>query len=282
MAFSRVLDFLVGRPARGRSRAFLFARDPRSSASACLVREVWRRGGRIDGGELAATWGWALAAAHAARTRAPALVRDVVAAARLGAAPDGADHAARPPACCWRRRSGRPSRCGSPARSRSTPCSGRWVVTPIVLVLLIRSILDLRSRVRIGLPLRRATMRRRRGPGRRAGRRARARTRRRPRGLRRASRRPRARAPTPSRSSASRGREAERGDAERRRGRERAGPSPIDQQRPAGADDLSSSSIRIVPRRRCRPGATAASSLARRRQRPRPGRAWRRPTGPTA
>ena len=29
---------------------------------------------------------------------------------------------------------------------------GRWVVTPIVLVLLVRSILDLRSRVRIGLP----------------------------------------------------------------------------------------------------------------------------------
>ena len=53
MAFSRVLDFVSG-DRLGVIPRFLFA----ATLVACLtvlVREVWRRGGRIDGGEIAAS-----------------------------------------------------------------------------------------------------------------------------------------------------------------------------------------------------------------------------------
>ncbi|HYJ59988.1 MAG TPA: hypothetical protein VE032_00810 [Actinomycetota bacterium] len=149
MAFSRVLDFVSG-DRLGVIPRFLFA----ATLLVCLtvlVREVWRRGGRIDGGELAATWGWALlllmllgpvllpwyvtwslplvwALPRMARTTV--LATSVLLAATL-----------------W---SAEPLRF--PGAFEVDTLIGRWVVTPIVLVLLIRSILDLRSRVRIGLP----------------------------------------------------------------------------------------------------------------------------------
>ena len=149
MAFSRVLDYLTG-DLLGVIPRVLFA----GTLLVCLgvlVREVWRRGGRIDGGELAATWGWALlllmllgpvllpwyvtwslplvwALPRIARTTL--LTTSVLLAATL-----------------W---SAEPLRF--PGAFQVDTLLGRWVVTPIVLVLLVRSILDLRSRVRIGLP----------------------------------------------------------------------------------------------------------------------------------
>ena len=263
MAFSRVLDFVSG-DRLGVIPRFLFA----ATLVVCLtvlVREVWRRGGRIDGGELAATWGWALlllmllgpvllpwyvtwslplvwALPRMARTTV--LATSVLLAATL-----------------W---SAEPLRF--PGAFQVDTFIGRWVVTPIVLVLLIRSI----ARPALTGPDRAAV--RRGDPPRRRRRRARP-------SSQSAYPPPPARAeasvatpsvpsPAPSRSSASAA-SAERRHAERRRGREGAAARPrsTSSAHPAPTTVSSSSTRTAAPA--MSPGPDAASSLARRRQRAR-------------
>jgi len=150
MLFSRTFDFLSGDRLGWIPRA-IFAVVLLGSL-ALLVREVWRRGARIDEGELAASWGWALVLLTLlgpvllpwyvvwtmplvwALPKMPRLTLLTVSSLLS--------------VTLW---SAEPMRF--PGAFELDSFVGRWIVTPVVLVLLAKTLLDLRSRVRIGLPL---------------------------------------------------------------------------------------------------------------------------------
>jgi alpha-1,6-mannosyltransferase len=150
MAFSRALDFVSG-DRLGWIPRVVFGVVLVVTIGA-LVREVWRRGARVDDGELAAAWGWALLLLT---LLGPVLlpwyvVWSLPLAWALPKVPRTTLVAvsAMLAVTLW---STEPMRF--PGAFELDTLIGRWVVTPIVLVLLVRTLLDLRSRIRIGLPL---------------------------------------------------------------------------------------------------------------------------------
>jgi alpha-1,6-mannosyltransferase len=150
MAFSRALDFVSG-DRLGWIPRVVFGVVLVVTIGA-LVREVWRRGARVDDGELAAAWGWALLLLT---LLGPVLlpwyvVWSLPLAWALPKVPRTTLLAvsAMLAVTLW---STEPMRF--PGAFELDTLIGRWVVTPIVLVLLVRTLLDLRSRIRIGLPL---------------------------------------------------------------------------------------------------------------------------------
>jgi alpha-1,6-mannosyltransferase len=150
MAFSRAFDFVSG-DRLGWIPRVVFAVVLVVTIGA-LVREIWRRGARVDDGELAASWGWALLLLT---LLGPVLlpwyvVWSLPLAWALPKVPRTAlvTVSALLAVTLW---STEPMRF--PGAFELDTLIGRWVVTPIVLVLLVRTLLDLRSRIRIGLPL---------------------------------------------------------------------------------------------------------------------------------
>jgi hypothetical protein len=148
MAFSRALDWVSG-DLLGFIPRLVFAVTLLVCVGA-IVREVWRRGARIDADELGAVWGWALVLmmllgpvllpwyvtwALPIVWLLPRMPRITLLATSMLLA-----------ATLW---SAEPLRFPGPFEVATL--LGRWVVTPIVLVLLIRTILELRSRLRLGL-----------------------------------------------------------------------------------------------------------------------------------
>lgn len=148
MAFSRALDWLTG-DLLGFIPRLLFAATLLVCVGA-IVREVWRRGARTEASELGAAWGWALVLMMLLGPvllpwyvtwslplvwMLPRMPRITLLATSMLLA-----------ATLW---SAEPLRF--PGAFQVDTLLGRWVVTPIILVLLWRTIMDLRSRIGVGI-----------------------------------------------------------------------------------------------------------------------------------